>query len=91
MTDHSPGLPSATMLKALNWAYERALSSIPTLGSAESLAKSHLARRPGAPEKAIDDLIKWRVDMPAQPGSCPTSAASSHCRSPCRPTWRPFS
>jgi uncharacterized protein (DUF697 family) len=49
------------MMKALNWAYDRASTSIPTLGTAEDLAKSHIARRPGSPDKAIDDLIAWQV------------------------------
>jgi EcsC protein family len=49
------------MLRALNWAYDRASISIPTLGSAEDLAKRHLARRPGLPDKAISDLIAWQV------------------------------
>src|ERR1700687_4953461 len=55
MTDASPGHAASIMMKALNWAYDRASTSIPTLGTAEDLAKSHLARRPVSPEKAIDD------------------------------------
>jgi hypothetical protein len=49
------------MLRALNWAYDRASISIPTLDSAEDLAKRHLAKRPGLPDKAISDLITWQV------------------------------
>jgi hypothetical protein len=57
----SPSRAASVMMNALNWAYDRASTSIPTLGTAEDLAKSHLARRPESPDKAIDDLIAWQV------------------------------
>jgi hypothetical protein len=53
--------PILAMMTALNWAYDQAASSIPGLGSAESLLESHRKSCGGSTDKAIDDLIAWQV------------------------------
>jgi hypothetical protein len=53
--------PLELMMTALNWSYDRASASIPGLGSAEDLAKSHLASCDGDAEKAIDHLVNWQM------------------------------
>jgi uncharacterized protein YaiE (UPF0345 family) len=51
----------ALMMDGLHWAYDRAASAIPGLGSAEDLAKSHLAKCGGDGEAAINDLVSWQT------------------------------
>jgi hypothetical protein len=57
MTD-SKGL--TVIMDALNWAYDRAISNIPGLGSAEDLGESYL-RSTGSREAAISKLITWQT------------------------------
>jgi hypothetical protein len=62
MTENAePTKAMAIMMSALNWAYDRAASAIPGLGSAADLADSHLASSGGSTEKAIDNLIAWQI------------------------------
>jgi hypothetical protein len=53
--------PLALIMAALNWSYDHASAAIPGLGSAEGLARSHLASCGGDAEKAIEHLIKWQT------------------------------
>jgi uncharacterized protein (DUF697 family) len=57
----SPGIAGASMLKLLDWAYDKVASSIPGLGSAEEMAAHHLERSGGDREKAISSLVGWQV------------------------------
>ncbi len=52
--------PSLTVA-ALNWAYDRAASSLPGLGGAEALGKQYLAAAGGSRELAIARLVTWQV------------------------------
>jgi hypothetical protein len=62
MTENAkPTKAMAIMMSALHWAYDRASSAIPGLGSAADLADSHLASSGGSTEKAIDNLIAWQI------------------------------
>ena len=49
------------MMRALNWAYDRAAATIPGLGSAEDLAATHLRRAGNDPERAIAAIVAWHV------------------------------
>jgi len=49
------------MMDALNWAYDKAASDLPGLGSAAGLGDSHLKSAGGSVEKAVDDLIMWQI------------------------------
>jgi hypothetical protein len=51
----------SALIATLNWAYDKAESALPGLGSAEDLAKSHLASCGGSREKAEDSIIAWQV------------------------------
>jgi EcsC protein family len=62
ITDETePGGAASALVTALYWAYEHATAALPGLGSAEDLAKRHVARCGGSSERAIDDLIIWQV------------------------------
>jgi len=64
MTDEvEPSKAIAIMTQALEWAYERATTTIPELGfdSAVDLAESHLKSSNGDRDQAIDSLIIWYV------------------------------
>jgi EcsC protein family len=52
---------AAAMMNALNWAYERAASALPGLGSAADLASACLARSGGSSSAAIKSLIARQV------------------------------
>lgn len=69
MTDQTQtGRTASAMMYTLHWVYERAIAVLPGLGSAEDLAKSHLARCDGAAERAINDLITWQVGFAGAAG-----------------------
>lgn len=57
----SPGIAAASMLKLLDWAYDKVASAIPGLGSAEDMAAHHLQRSGGDREKAIAAIVAWQV------------------------------
>ena len=48
------------MLAAANWAFEKAISNVPVLGSAEKLAEDYRQNNK-TPEKAANSLIRWQV------------------------------
>ena len=63
-----PGGPAGAVAAALDWAYTRATSVLPGLGSAEELAAKHLSRT-GNSEDAIDDLIRWQTAFAGAAGA----------------------
>jgi hypothetical protein len=56
----------STILKILEWAYDKALDGLPGLDTAEELAESYL-KKYSSVDKAIDSLIRW------QDAKCATS------------------
>lgn len=56
----TPHGPAGVVAAALDWAYSRATSVLPGLGSAEELAARHLSKA-GSTEDAIDELIRWQT------------------------------
>jgi EcsC protein family len=56
-----PGQSASVMVSVLHWAFDQATSKLPGIGSAEDLARSHLANCGGSAEKAIAQLITWQV------------------------------
>ena len=67
MSDRTTSAASA-VAAALDWAYARATSVVPGLGSAEDLAKRHLSKA-GNSEDAIDDLIRWQTAFAGAAGA----------------------
>lgn len=61
MAEAAPGIAAASMLKLLDWAYDKVAASIPGLGSAEDMAAHHLQRNDGDREKAIASIVAWQV------------------------------
>ncbi len=57
----NPGIAAGSMMKLLDWAYDKVASSIPGLGSAEDMATHHLEKSNGDREKAIAAIIAWQV------------------------------
>lgn len=53
-------LDQATIIKALDWAYVKAVEGVPGSDSAEMLARS-FTKRPGSPMDHCDALIRWQV------------------------------
>ena len=53
-------LSSSTLLSAADWAFTRAVSTVPVVGSARDLAEDYRKDNDTA-EKAIDSLIRWQV------------------------------
>ena len=64
----TPQGPAGLIASALDWAYTRANSMVPGLGSAEQLAARHLARA-GNSEDAITDLIRWQTALAGAAGA----------------------
>ena len=60
--------PASAVAAALDWAYTRATSVLPGLGSAEDLAARHLSKA-GNSEDAIDDLIRWQTAIAGAAGA----------------------
>ena len=60
--------PASAVAAALDWAYARANSVLPGIGSAEDLAAKHLSKT-GNSEDAIDDLIRWQTGFAGAAGA----------------------
>ena len=67
MSDRTTSAAGA-VAAALDWAYNRATSVLPGLGSAEELAARHLSRA-GNSEDAVDDLIRWQTAFAGAAGA----------------------
>lgn len=59
-------LTESKMIKVLDWSYDKAINGLPTMESAEELAKSYLSKSKSVDE-AIDKFISW------QQAKCATS------------------
>lgn len=59
-------LTESKMMQALDWSYDKAINGLPTMESAEELAKSYLSKCKSVDE-AIDKFISW------QQAKCATS------------------
>ena len=57
-----------TMMKALEWAYDRALDGLPGAESAEELANDYLAENRSRRE-AADSLVRWQVAKSSASGA----------------------
>lgn len=55
------------IVKALDWAYDKALNGLPGTDTAEELAESYL-RKAISSEKAADSLIRWQTSKSATSG-----------------------
>ncbi|WP_246079009.1 EcsC family protein [Paenibacillus piri] len=55
------------VVKALDWAYDKALNGLPGTDTAEELAESYL-RKAKSIDEAADSLIRWQVSKSATSG-----------------------
>ena len=65
MTDEEK---ASTMLKILDWAYTKANSNIPGLGTSEEMAKNYLKKCNGNVSEAVSSLVKWQIAYAATSG-----------------------
>jgi uncharacterized protein (DUF697 family) len=62
MTDSANSKLTTTLVRGLEWLYDRAIKGMPTLDGASDLAISYQRQFPSS-DKAVDALIKWQTAM----------------------------
>ena len=67
MAEASTSKALTTLLKGLEWVYDRALTGAPGLDSASDLAATY-RQQYATPDEAIDALIKWQIAKAATAG-----------------------
>ena len=59
---------SNKMLQVLDWAYTKANSDIPGLGTSSEMAKKYLDKEGGSVIKAVDSMVRWQITAAASTG-----------------------
>lgn len=59
---------TSTMLTIMDWAFEKANSNIPGLGTSEEMAANYLRKCNGNVQEAVDSLIRWQTTYAASAG-----------------------
>lgn len=59
---------SNKMLQVLDWAYTKANSDIPDLGTSSEMAKKYLDKEGGSVIKAVDSMVRWQITAAASTG-----------------------
>jgi hypothetical protein len=60
-------LDQGTIMKALDWSYEKAVNGVPGLDTAEEIARNYIGKD-GSLHDKVDSLIRWQVTKTATSG-----------------------